>query len=78
MPEYEIKVDQFDVTVDGDGEVSIEFNNYRAGTDYIAFTIEELEIIIAQAKAHRDAYATYRQSDYDEDAYVNPYVDPTI
>ena len=70
-----------DVRVDGNGEVEFHYPSYDAFHSYhdecLEFSIKELEIILAEAKAHKAAYDAFKAAEYDEDAYTKAYKEPT-
>lgn len=69
-----------DVRVDGEGTTEVYYPTYGSygyqGDECLEFTIEELEDILAEAKAHKAAYDAYKAADYEESAYDAAYVDP--
>jgi len=65
------------VDVDGEGEVCVYYPNGSwdrlHDEDCIDFTIEELETILRQAKAHQFAYELYRADDFEDTTYNQAY-----
>lgn len=55
------------IELDPVGEVEFTVPGGYHGEDvYITYTIEELERVLAEAKAHRTAYQAYKDNDYEE------------
>ena len=58
------------VEFDGDGEVGFEYAQYDSwggsSSEMLYMTVEELEQVLEQARAHRDAYQAYRDNGFEE------------
>jgi len=68
--EYEIEI-RSGVTVDGDGEIDIEMDQY---VEVMSFTIDEMRAIVNVATAHHTAYQLYRKRDFEsEEQYHDDY-----
>lgn len=65
--QYEIGVPgMHNVTVDGDGEISVETGIQYAG-DFITFTRKEIDLMSKVARAHHIAYQRYRDTDFESE-----------
>jgi len=66
------------LTVFGDGEVTISLNDGYQGHDpeTVSFELAELEEMVKQAKAHRDAYQAFAANDYEE--IIMPEIGDTV
>jgi len=66
------------LTVYGDGEVNIVAQDSSYGDITVSFELEELEEMVKQAKAHRDAYQAYKDNNYEEVIDMKIYIGKTV